>query len=205
MKVLDFLRSYDLLKGFLEFADHKICKNLEECLKFAKSKNFKVVLKLISKEFVHKTEKGLVKICNNKNDVEKNFNIFRKKLKGKIIVQEFIDGREFIIGIKKDETFGHFLLFGIGGKYTEFQKDFSLRIIPLNLKDVDEMIKEIKQNWLIYGGRDLKPINILKMKNLIIKFSKVVEKLRNLKEIDINPLIANENEIKAVDARIVLE
>ncbi len=120
-------------------------------------------------------------------------------------MQEFFKGREIIIGLKKDETFEHVIMVGIGGIYTEILKDVSFRVCPINLDDADEMLNELKLKKLLEGVRGEKRINFKLLNSLLVKVSKLPEKYGDIKEMDINPLIVNSKDAKIVDARIVLE
>ena len=113
------------------------------------------------------------------------------KIKGTkaILVQEFIKGIELIIGIKKDSSFGHALMFGVGGVMVELLKDVSFRICPITHKDAEEMINDLKAKDLLTGFRDSKPVNLNLLKKCLIKASEIPKKFPNIKELDINPLL----------------
>jgi len=156
-----------------------------------------LVLKIISDQAIHKTEIKGVRIVNSNEQLVKEFNnlqILSKKINIKgILVQEFIEGEQLIIGIKKDPVFNHVILFGLGGIYTELLKDTSIRKCPITEKDALEMINSLKSKELFTK---------LLIKTLV-NISKIPSKHKDIQELDINPFILNEKEGKAVDIRIV--
>lgn len=195
-----------ILKGF-KFAKFRELKNLKDAKDFF-DESSSLVLKVLSKQAIHKTEFGFVKVCKKQEEIEEKWfeiisNIQKANIKNyKIIGQEFVDGIELIVGIKRDETFGHLILFGLGGIFVEIIKDYSLRICPITKKDAKEMINEIKAKKILFGYRG-KKANLKFIEKFLVKISKLPLKL-NVKELDINPLIINEKEGKIVDARIIL-
>ena len=123
-----------------------------------------------------------------------------------IQVQELIKGgKETILGVTIDANFGPLVMFGLGGIFVEILKDVSFRIVPLTKKDAKEMIQQIKGYRLVEGFRGQAPVDIEYLEELLIKLSRFIEQNPEIKEMDINPLIAYEKEAVAVDARIILE
>jgi len=171
-------------------------------------KKYPIVLKIISPKAVHKTDVNAVRIVHKKEDFEREFKdliIMAKKkripLNG-ILVQEYIKGREVIIGIKNDPSFGHAIMFGIGGIMVEVLKDVTFRICPIEESDAESMIQELKTKQILYGVRGEKAVNINLLKRILVQASLIPKKHKNIEELDINPLIINEKEAKAVDVRV---
>jgi succinyl-CoA synthetase beta subunit len=183
-----------------------VVKDKEEGLKTAMQLGFPVVMKVCSNELIHKSEANAVRV----EVTEREFSHAWDELnavpveKQGIIIQKFLKGFPIILGLKKDSVFGHAILVGSGGIYTELIKDVSLRITPIKTKDVYSMLNEtgVYKIFSGYRGRkiDVKPI----VKQLLM-LSKLTEKYPNIKELDINPLIINEKTAQIVDARIVFE
>jgi len=206
--VLNEYKAEQLLKKNLPISRNVLVKNKKE-LKKIKLK-FPIVLKIISNQALHKTEIKGIQVVNNKNNLEESYkkliNIAnRKKLKiDGILAQEFQEGLELIIGIKKDPTFNHIIVFGIGGIFTEILKDVSIRKCPIRIEDADEMINEIKSKKVLQGARN-KKYNLNALKKILVKLSHLPKKYPQIKDLDINPLILNEKNAIVVDARIVME
>lgn len=179
--------------------------NLKEAINYSKKLGYPVTLKVISKFILHKSDVGGVKLdLRNEEEVKKAFSELQK-LKGfeGALIQRFREGRFVLIGLKEDQTFGHAIAFGTGGIYTEVLKDVSFRICPIEEKDADEMIKETKAYEILRGARGQSQINLTKLKNLLIKFSKLPLKYQNIKELDVNPLLVTDKSEEIIDARII--
>ncbi len=112
-------------------------------------------------------------------------------------------GYELIIGSKKDDQFGSTILFGMGGTATELFKDVSIGFPPLN----QTLARRLMEDTVIYkhAASTGNPLNITVIEEILVKFSHLVTDFPEIKEVDINPLILNENSAVAVDARIVIE
>ncbi len=200
-----------VLRDFgLETTKEFIAKNVDEALEFANKIGYPVVLKVVSREIKHKTDVGCVKIgiedekalLGAYNEILENARKVTRNIEG-VLVQEMVNGLEFIVGATIDRTFGKVIMFGLGGVFTEVLKDVSFRILPITKEDAYEMIHEIKARKILEGYRGIKA-NKEKIVDAIVKVAKLCEK-EPIKELDINPLIVNEKEAKVVDALILLE
>lgn len=206
MEVLVEKEAEDFLEkeGF-KVAERKATKTENEMLKAAKKIGFPLVLKVYSKKIIHKSDVGGVK-TDIRNEEEARIaykEIMSIKDSEGCLVQKFIPGDWFLVGIKKDPTFNHVLVFGTGGIYTEIVKDISLRICPVSLKEIRNMMKETKAYKILEGVRGEK-LNVKAVEEVLKKTSDLTKKHPNIKELDINPLVVNEKEAVAVDVRIVL-
>lgn len=197
-----FLAGLPLAKSYL-------CKSSEEIVKRATTLKFPVVLKLISRQAVHKTEIGGVRVAKDLAELRKNcaelMAISKKKrikLDG-ILVQEYAKGTEVIIGIKKDPAFGHVIMFGTGGTLVELLKDVSFRVCPITESDAGSMIEELRLKPLLQGFRGSKPANMKLLRSILVKVSRIPLKHKKIEELDINPLMINDKAAKVVDARVV--
>lgn len=197
------------LKAFIPVAKGFLTHSLKEAENYARKLNYSSVLKIISEQALHKSEINGVRIVKNHTDFIANYNglldIAKKrkiKLNG-IMVQEYIQGREIIIGISYDQTFGHVIMFGIGGTLVEILKDVTFRACPIEEDDAQSMIDDLKLKKVLYGVRGDKPVNIKLLKQYLVKISQIPTKHKDIKELDINPLIINESIGKVADARIV--
>ncbi|MBI4162919.1 MAG: acetate--CoA ligase family protein [Candidatus Aenigmarchaeota archaeon] len=166
---------------------------------------YPVVLKLISQQAIHKSDVGGVKIVNNDSELEKAINDLQKTIKkikdGKLLLQEFIKGHELIVGIKHDATFGPIIAFGIGGKYVEILKDIVFRACPIDPKEAEDMIEQLKFKAIIEGARGGIKANKKLLANALVNVSKLAVS-KKITELDVNPLIVTEKNIYAVDVRL---
>ena len=173
---------------------------------YAKRIGFPVVLKLASDKLLNKTEVNAVRLnVNSENFLREFMNLITMKIeKQGVMVQKFINGKFVILGIKKDPTFGHVIVAGIGGIFAEVIKDVSFRILPINKKEALEMLKELKGHEILTSYREEK-IGVKQIIEVMLKISKIAKKYPEISELDINPLIVNANNANIVDARIVFE
>jgi acetyl-CoA synthetase (ADP-forming) len=107
--------------------------------------------------------------------------------------------------MSKDAQFGPVLMFGLGGILVEILKDVSFRIVPLTRRDAREMIREIKSYPLLEGYRGQEAVDISYLEELLLKVSQLAEESPEIRELDINPLLAYSDGAIAVDARVILE
>ena len=198
--------SEKLLRKYLPVAKNQLVQDISEI----KLKKYPLALKIMSRQALHKSDIKGVRIVHNKEQLEKNFKdlikISKKKkleLQG-ILVQEFKDGHQLLIGIKKDPVFNHVLVFGLGGIFVEVLKDISIRACPISEEDADSMINELKSKEILYGARG-KKANIKLLKKVLMKVSKIPLKHKKILELDINPFILTEKKGFVVDARMVVE
>jgi len=192
----------------------KMVKNKQEAVIASEGIGYPVVLKIISPDIVHKSDIGGVKTgLRNKREVEKTFDqialsaIEYKKdarIYGMGVFQSMPKGVEIIIGATRDDEFGPVVMFGIGGIFVEVLKDVSFRILPIVKADAYEMIEEIKCFPILKGVRGKQSVDIELIVDTLVKVSDMVLNNPKIQELDINPLIAYEKGISAVDARILL-
>lgn len=199
------------LARYVPVAKSVMTKNLIQAIAASNKIGLPLVLKLISPKALHKTEVNGVRVVNNLEELRKEYaNIYKTAKKKKlpvtgVLAQEFLDGQEVLIGIKYDNTFGHVIAMGTGGKYAELLKDVAFRACPITTEDAQSMIDELKMRQLLYGYRGGKPVNIKLLKYIMVKVSKIPLKNKKIQELDINPFIINEKIGKVADARIVMK
>jgi acetyltransferase len=169
------------------------------------------VMKAISKEAVHKTDAGVVKL-NIKNFEEARVvweelwtnQKVQGNVEGVLVQKMETKSREVIIGMKRDSSFGPTILFGLGGIFTEVLKDTILRIAPIEKSEALKMMQEIKSIKILQGLRGESPINFDMLADIIVNISKLSLAHPEIKEIDLNPVMATENSAIIVDARAMI-
>ncbi|PKK83478.1 MAG: hypothetical protein CVT49_08120 [candidate division Zixibacteria bacterium HGW-Zixibacteria-1] len=195
-----------------------IANSEKEAVAAAEEIGYPVVVKINTPIILHKTEFGAVVVdLRTSKEVKAAFNDLRKKTaavakKGKpekfsVFVQEMITGGvETVIGMSTDEAFGPLIMFGLGGIYVEILKDVAFRINPLSDTDVEEMISGLKSYPLLTGFRGSEAVDLVTLKESLLRLSQLVSDFDIISEIDINPFIACRKKgcSKAVDARFIL-
>jgi acyl-CoA synthetase (NDP forming) len=189
-------------------------KNLTELEDKISNLNYPVVMKIVSPQITHKTDvNGVVLNLQSISDIKKAYSDLIDRISdlkpdsdidGIVIEEQIKDGLELIIGTFDDPVFGQTIMFGLGGILVEVLKDVSFRLLPINEEEGYAMIEDIKSSVIIEGYRGRQGINKEELVDIMIKLSSVIEN-NPVKEIDINPLIAFDNKVVAVDARIVLK
>ncbi len=115
-----------------------------------------------------------------------------------------LDGYELIIGSSLDSQFGPVMLFGTGGQLVEVFKDRALALPPLNTTLARRMMEQTKIFTALKGVRGRKPVDLVALEELLVRFSQLVVEQPWIKEIDINPLLASPDRLLALDARVVV-
>ena len=201
----------DFLKKYVPVAKHVLVHSLDEAESAAKKLGFPLVLKIISPDALHKSEIKGVRFVKNFEELMHEYEELcslaqRKKLRlHGILAQEYIEGSYVLIGLKKDISFGHVLVFGIGGIYTELLQDVSFRVCPITEKDAEAMIQELQMKDLLLGYRGAEKVNLHLLKKTLVRISRIPLRHREIEEIDINPFVINNKKGFVVDARIVME
>jgi len=122
-----------------------------------------------------------------------------------VMVQKMLKGTELFIGAKYETRFGHVVLCGLGGIFVEVLKDVSSGLAPLSYAEAYSMIHSLRGYKILKGTRGQQGINEQKYAEIIVRLSTLLRFATEIKEMDINPLLANGSDIIAVDARILIE
>src|SRR5574344_1729732 len=173
-----------------------------ELITFAEKIGFPVVAKVVGP--VHKSDVGGVALnIRSKEHLVLEFDRMMKIQDASgIMVQKMIKGTELFIGAKYEPRFGHVVLCGLGGIFVEVLKDVSSGLAPLSYEEAYSMIHSLRAYKIIQGTRGQKGVNEDKFAEIIVRLSTLLRFATEIKEMDINPLLATEKSVIAVDARI---
>ena len=193
----------------------KVACNEGEATAFAVEIGFPVVLKIVSPDIIHKSDAGGVLInLKNATEVTSGYRKIMENAKSYkpdakivgVLVQEMApQSTEIIVGAIKDSQFGQTIMFGLGGIFVEVLKDVNFRIAPLTADDAKEMITQLKAYPLLKGFRNTPPADINALISILCSTSRLVMEHPEIKELDLNPVMAYPNGAKTIDARIILE
>lgn len=166
---------------------------------------FPLVMKLIGP--LHKSDVGGVKV--NVQSFEDAHLIWKQMMniqgaKG-ILLQQMILGTETIIGVSKEDEFGHLVMFGLGGIYTEVLKDVSFSLCPISEKEGMDMIQRIRSFKLLEGIRGEEGVSVKILADYLVRMAKLVTDFPQIGEIDLNPIKGTGNDLYAVDSRIIID
>ncbi len=193
----------------------EVAASRDEAVSIAEKLGYPVVLKVVSRDILHKSDVGGVKLgLRNNDEVAAAYDEIMASAKQRapqaavdgVSVQKMArPGVEVIIGMFKDAQFGPVVMFGIGGELVEVYKDVSFGIVPIPRRYAKQMIKDIKGYALLDGYRGREPVDTDILEDILLKVSDFAEGNPEVKELDINPVIAYADSAVAVDARVILE
>lgn len=203
-----------LLKEYgIPVLDFEFCSSLPETVRAARRLGFPVVLKVVSREIVHKSDAGGVKLnLKSEVEVEKAFaEIVASARKYNpsaiiegVIVSPYLEGAtELIIGSTHDPQFGPVVMIGLGGIFVEVFKDVSFGIAPVNEREATEMLNSLKAYKIFEGVRGREGLNIREIVQLLVSVSEFVCQ-QPIKELDLNPIFCFSDRVLVGDARILL-
>jgi acetyl-CoA synthetase (ADP-forming) len=192
-----------------------VANSAKEAVRFAEQIGFPVVLKIVSPDILHKSDAGGVVVdLKTQGEVETAYqrileNAKRYRADAEIVgvlVQEMApQSTEVIVGAVKDPTFGQTLMFGLGGIFVELLKDVTFRVAPITEQEAWEMVAGVKAYPLLKGYRNTPAADIQAIVDVLVNTCRLVMEHPEIKELDLNPVMAYEKGTKTVDARIILE
>jgi len=182
-----------------------IATSLKNAKKYAQVLGFPVVMKVIGP--VHKTDvKGVVLNVNDITTVETEFNrLININGATGVLLQQMVSGIELFIGAKKEENYGHLIMCGLGGIFIEILQDVSAAFSPITEQEALHMIDSLKGHKIFDGVRGETPLNKNLFVEIIQRTSTLLKLAPEIEELDFNPLLAQDNKIIAVDARISIK
>jgi acetyl-CoA synthetase (ADP-forming) len=208
--------SKELLKQMgISIVDTRLAKSRDEAISLSRKIGFPVALKIASPDVAHKSDVGGVKLgLRTANQVGKAYDEVvqtvgreypQARTHGVTVQKMARPGVEVVTGMSKDPQFGPVLMFGLGGILVEVLKDVSFRVTPLRKKDAAEMVREIKGYPLLEGYRGQEGADLSCLEDMLLRVSHFVEQNPEIKELDLNPVLAYSNGVLVVDARVGLE
>jgi acetyltransferase len=200
--------AYDLLAAYgITAADWRIAISADEAVKAASEIGYPVVVKAEVESIIHKSEVGGVEVdLKDRHAVLSAVKKMEERLGAqdpKFFIQKYHPGgTEIIIGAISEEGLGHLIMFGIGGIYVEILKDVVFKLTPISALEAKEMLSSIKAAPLLKGVRGEKGIDEREVIEILQRLSQLVTDVPSIQEIDLNPIIAYEDHVVVVDARV---
>ncbi|MFH1502014.1 MAG: acetate--CoA ligase family protein [Candidatus Eisenbacteria bacterium] len=194
----------------------RVARSLDEAVTFAAEIGYPVVMKVVSRDILHKSDVGGVALdLENEDEVIDAYQAIMRncrtgvpgaRIEGIQVMEMAPSGVELIVGARRDPGFGPIIMFGMGGIYVEVLKDISFRAAPLNRAEAIAMMKEMRAYPLLLGVRGEERKDIESVLDAIIRIATVIRLCPGISDIEVNPLVAYEqgNGTKAVDVRILL-
>lgn len=201
----------------LPVAPGGLAHTADEAEQLAQALGFPVAVKLASHRLVHKTEIGGVHLnLVNEAAVRQAYDKIRDRLlkennlaamEGVLVQPMFSVGVEVMAGVTQDPLFGPLIAFGLGGIHVEILGDVRFRVTPLTDRDAEEIVREIRGYRLLEGYRGHSPADVAAIQDVLLRVSRLVEEIPEIKELDLNPIFALPpgEGCRIVDARIRVE
>ena len=215
--VLNIIESKALLHAFAIPVTQSIeCDSANDALVAAESMGFPVAMKIHSPDISHKSDIGGVRLnIGNAHSIRSTYHELLEevknknpdvKIKGVTIEPMYMSshGREILIGVIRDAIFGPAITFGAGGAQVEVLRDRAVALPPLNTFLAEKMISQTRIAHLLGSFRNMPAVNMGALVQVLRRVSEMVCELPEIKALDINPLIVDENGVMALDARIVV-
>lgn len=197
----------------MPYPEHGLAHTVEEAVALADEVGYPAVLKVVSRQVIHKSDAGgVVAGLQSADDVRRacasicaavGERLPEARLDGFLVCRQAPPGVEVIVGSLHDPLFGPVIMFGLGGVFTEVLGDVAFRLAPLGRKDAEEMIHEIKGYPLIAGRRGQKPCDEAALVELLLSVSRLVCEHNEIKELDLNPVRLYEDGLLVLDARVI--
>ncbi len=194
----------------------RMAKNIKEAVDAARDIGYPVVMKIVSRDIIHKSDAGGVALdLEDEGEVMDAYQAVMKnsrnydpgaKIEGVEISEMVTNGLETIVGARRDNAFGPIVMFGLGGIYVEVMKDVSFRAFPLTREEVMDMINDIRTYPILLGVRGEKRRDIGSIIDTIIKVGNLLNQCDAISDIEVNPLMVYEqgDGSVALDVRILL-
>ena len=194
-----------------------LARDMDEAVRAAKTIGYPVVMKVVSKDIVHKSDAGGVALnLENRSEVVDAYQAILRSclahkpdavIEGVEVVEMVRAGVETIVGARQDPSFGPVAMFGLGGIYVEVMKDVSFRAAPLTARVAREMIGSIRSYPLLLGVRGERRKDIGAAADVVMRLGRLIAECREITDIEVNPLVVYDygEGVKAVDVRILFQ
>jgi acetyltransferase len=181
---------------------------------FARSTGYPVVLKIVSRAWIHKSDQGGIRL-HLRNEVElrqayedlmRSFHAATPDavLEG-ILAQKQAEGFELLVGLKKDPQLGPVVVVGMGGIYAEVFQDVARGLAPLSRGEAKKMLQSLRCYPILAGTRGQKGVNLEVVEDLLVSVARMALDYPEIREMDLNPVLASPEGCWCVDSRLVME
>lgn len=193
----------------ISVARYRSAATVAECLAAADALGYPVVLKVDAETMIHKTESGGV-VLDIRDPTALRQQAERLVARHaaaapRLLVQEQLSGgHEVIVGAKALKGLGHVVMFGLGGIYAEVFKDVSFRITPVTPREAAEMVQSLRSFPLLAGVRGQRGVDVGALTETIQRVSQMLTDHPSIQELDINPIFAFPDSVRAADVRVMI-
>ena len=210
-----FTEGLEILQAYgINVAPWAFARDEDELIARSADIPYPLCLKVASPDIIHKSESGGIRVgIEDRKALVDNYHSLREAvvesapdadISGVVVQSMAPDGKEVMIGAKRDATFGPSVALGAGGIYAEVLDDFAVRLAPLSEAEAYRMFDNLAFTKLLRGVRGEAPCDLASIVDTLLRVAQLVCDHPAIKEIDLNPLIVNEAGAVTVDARIIL-
>lgn len=211
---LDLARARDVLAAAgIRYNRSATARDEEEAIRCAETIGYPVVVKVVSPDVIHKSDVGGVVLDVADAEMLRDacagirYRISKHQPDARIAgftIEEQVKGTEVIVGMSRDPDFGPLMMVGMGGLFVEVYKDVTFRLLPLERRDALDMIDEIRAQPLLDGARGRPVLDRAELAEVLLRISDLVEKVPEIRELDLNPLVITTHGLVAIDARVIV-
>lgn len=198
------------------YVAHEVALTADEAVACAERLGFPVVLKVVSPDLVHKSDSGGVVLdLADPLAVRDGFATLvarvgdrapGARIDGVLVARQMSGaGAEMIVGAVRDDTFGPTVMLGAGGVLTEVIGDVSFRLAPLTQDDALDMLRELRSARMLTGFRNAPPLDLAALAHVVVRLGDLLRDRTDVREVDLNPVLAFPEGCVAVDARILTD
>jgi acetyltransferase len=194
----------------------EVVSSPHDALEAAEGIDGEVVMKIVSPDILHKSDIGGVRVGVSNQDVYDTYEDLVTRARNYqpdatllgVQVQEQVDlsaGVETIVGTNRDPQFGPLVLFGLGGVFVEVLEDTTVRVAPISEREARDMLDDIRATPLLRGARGRDPVDESAIVETLCRLSQLVTDFPSILELDVNPLVATGDGVRAVDVRLTID
>jgi acetyltransferase len=202
-----------LLEAYgLPIVSGSLVQSADEAVQWAGGHGYPVVLKVISPQWVHKSDEGGVAVeIGNAQELRVRFEELLRRFREKVpqgtlagvLVQKQVSGRELLLGVTRDPQFGPVVVVGMGGIYTEVFRDTSRALAPVSEAKAGAMLRSLKLFPILEGVRGESGVDLAAVARAVASLSRLAFDYPEIRELDLNPVFATKDGCWCVDWRIV--
>jgi acyl-CoA synthetase (NDP forming) len=212
---LSEIDTLDLFDAYgVPVAPARLATSADDAVRIGEDLGYPVAMKIVSPEIIHKTDVGGVVLgCDEAHEVREAFgqivgNVEQHNPEATIsgvLVQRMVKGgRETIVGVTRDASFGPMTMFGLGGVLVEAVQDVVFRIAPLSQNDAHDMVRGLRGFKILEGIRGQRPVDLAALEEILLRVSQLASDIKEISELDINPLLSFTDGAMAVDGRVMI-
>ncbi len=197
----------------IPYPEHGLARGPDDAVRLGERLGYPVVLKVVSPDVVHKSDVGGVVVgVSDGDEVRGAYQrildgvqtaVPKARIRGVLVCRQAREGLEVIVGALDDAAFGPTVMFGLGGIFAEALRDVSFRVAPLERRDAEEMVEEIRGYPLLTGTDGQSSSDLSAVTDLLMAVSQMVTDHQEIAELDLNPVRLFEQGLMVLDVRLL--